>query len=385
MAFSKISHNSLPRRRVVVTGMGVLAPNGATLAAFWDSIVHGRSAAAPVKRFDTTLLPTKIACELKDFEPREYFEPRKARRFDLSIQYGLAASKMAVKDSGIVVEGIHPDKIALVEATSVSGLEGSIKAVKTYNERGYSAMSPFTLINSYCGGGSGEMALELGIHGHAISLSTGSASGNDAIGYGLRLIQDDEMDVVVAGGSEAPVIEQLFGAFCQTKVMTTRNQNPGAAMRPLDKNRDGFLLGEGAAYLVLEEHSHALGRGATIYAEVAGQGRSCEAYHSVAPHPDGVGVLSAMQKALFMAQMHHSEVDYINVHGTATHANDVAEMKAIRTLFKEDMDRVAISSTKPVTGHLLAAAGAVESVACCLAVQKGIIPHTLNLSEPDAG
>ncbi|HTE88267.1 MAG TPA: beta-ketoacyl-[acyl-carrier-protein] synthase family protein, partial [Terriglobales bacterium] len=251
-----------------------------------------------------------------------------------------------------------------------------------YLARGYRSMSPFTLINAYCGGGSGEIALELGIKGHAISYSSSSASGSDAIGYATSMIEQDEVDVMVAGGVEAPLLAPLWGAFCLTKVVTSRNETPQEAMRPFDRHRDGFLLGEGAAFVVLEELSYALGRGARIYAEVAGHGRSCEAYHSVSPHPDGIGLHRAMEKALRRAKLHASEVDYINAHGTATEANDRVETRAIRRLFGEHASRLAVSSTKPVTGHLLAAAGALETVVCVLTLTHKKIPLTLNFKEP---
>jgi 3-oxoacyl-[acyl-carrier-protein] synthase II len=245
-------------------------------------------------------------------------------------------------------------------------------------------MSPFTLINAYTGGGAGEIALELGIQGHAASYSSGSASGNDVIGYALRMIRDDEVDVMVAGGAEAPILAPLWGAFCQTKVMSTRNDTPATAMRPFDAARDGFVLGEGAAFLVLEELSHALSRGAHIYAEIGGHGRACEAYHSVAPHPDGIGMAKAMDKALRDAGLDRSEVNYINAHGTATSANDTVEIKAIKTLFAEHACRLAVSSTKGITGHLLAAAGAMESAVTALAIHHQVIPKTTNLTLPDS-
>jgi 3-oxoacyl-[acyl-carrier-protein] synthase II len=246
-------------------------------------------------------------------------------------------------------------------------------------ERGYRAISPFTLINAHSGSGSGELALELGVRGHAISFSTGSASGNDVIGFGLRTIRSDEVDVMVVGGTEAPILAPLWGAFGFAKVMSGRASDSNPAMRPFDKSRDGFLLGEGSAFVVMEELAHALGRGARIYAEVAGHGRTCEAYHSVAPHPDGLGLARAVEKALRDADVDQDDIEYVNTHGTATHLNDTAEAKALTAVFQRP---VAVSSTKPVTGHLLAAAGALETVVCALALRYQVIPHTVNLADP---
>jgi 3-oxoacyl-[acyl-carrier-protein] synthase II len=378
-------NGDIPARRVVITGMGVVAPNGSDLPSFWDSIVKGSSAAAPVTRFDTSDFPTKIGCEIKGFDPRKYMDFKKAKRFELSIQYGIAASSLAVRDAGIDFEKMDPDRVGVVEGTSLSATESSLKGQATLLSKGYTHMSPFALINGHFGAGSGEIALELGIKGYAVTMSSGSATGNDTIGYALSMIRDDDVDVVLAGGAEAPFIPALWGIFCLTKVMTTRNDNPRGAMRPLDKTHDGFLLGEGAGFLVLEELSHALARGARIYAEVASHGRSCEAYHSVAPHPEGLGMHRAMENALRKARMHASEIDYVNIHGTATSTYDQVEIRAIKSLFGKYAPRVAVSGTKPITGHLLAAAGAVETIICALAIKNRTIPFTLNLTNPDEG
>lgn len=373
------------RRRVVITGMGVIAPNGQDLDAFWESIRTGSSAAGPVTRFDVSKLPNKIAAEVKHFDISKYVDAKRGRRFDLSAQYGIAAATLAVRDSGLNIRGMDSDRVGIVEGTSVSGMESSFKGQAAFLNKGYRSMSPFTLINAYCGGGSGEIALELGITGLAVSYSSGSASGNDVIGYALNLIRSDEVDVMVAGGTEAPLLAPLFGAFCLTKVMTARNDTPKQSMRPFDRSRDGFVLGEGAAFLVLEELTHALNRGARIYAEVIGHGRSCEAFHSVAPRPDGLGMSRAIEKALRDAGIHCTEVDYLNMHGTATESNDQVESGAIRKTFGQHAYRVAVSSTKPVTGHLLAAAGALESVVSALAVHRREIPMTANFREPAQG
>jgi 3-oxoacyl-[acyl-carrier-protein] synthase II len=373
------------RRRVVITGMGVIAANGSNLQEFWKNVVEGNSAGDFVTRFDASSAPTRIAAEVKGFDPTLYMTAKQARRRELSIQYGIAAAKNATADAGLTFAEMNPDRIGIVEATSIGGMESTLKAHLKFLSKETGRMSPFTFINAYCGGGSGEIALELGVRGHAITYCSGSCSGNDAIGYAANLIADDDVDLMLAGGSEAPLMEAFWHGFCVTRVMTQHNSTPQGAMRPYDRTRDGFLLGEGSAFLVLEELSHALARRAKIYAEVLGHGRSCEAYDSVLPHPEGVGLARAMEKSLRAASLHPSEVDYINTHGTATPANDIAETNGIKKLFGKHAGRVATSSTKPVTGHLLGAAGAIEAVICALALKAQRIPPTINLTERDKG
>jgi 3-oxoacyl-[acyl-carrier-protein] synthase II len=374
------------RRRTVITGIGVIAPNGQDNQTFWESIRLGKSAACPVTRFDVSNLPNKIAAEIKGFDIGEYVEGRKGRRFDLSAQYGIAASVRAVRDAGLKIADLDPDRVGVVEGSSVSGMESTFKGQTAFlSSRGYRSMSPFTLINAYSGGGSGEIALELGVKGLAVTYSSGSASGNDVMGYASNLIAEDEVDVVVAGGTEAPLLAPLYGAFCLTRVMSARNDQPQQAMRPFDQSHDGFVLGEGAAFLVLEELTHARSRGARIYAEVLGHGRSCEAFHSVSPHPEGVGMRRAIEKALRNARLHYEQVDYVNLHGTATDTSDRVESLALERTLKERASRIAVSSTKPVTGHLLAAAGALETAVCALAIQHQEIPMTVNFRDAAEG
>ena len=376
------------KRRVVVTGMGVIAPNGKDLVTFWESIRDGRSSAGPLTRFDAKPFPSRIAAEVRDFDVGKYTDPKKGRRFAMAIQYAIAAAKQALLDATQttrVADIGDPERMGVIEGTSVSGIESWLNGMPSFEERGYRGISPFSLINGYMGAGAGEIALDLDIRGHACTYSSGSASGNDVMGYALRLIQDDEVDVMVAGGSEAPILAPLWGAFCQTKVMTTHNEKPETAMRPFDVTRDGFVLGEGAGFVVMEELTHALSRGARIYAEVAGHGRACESFHSVAPHPEGIGIRKAIEKSLRNAGVNLSEVSYINAHGTATTANDKAEIKAIKAHFGVHSKRLAMSSTKGVTGHLLAAAGAIETIASALAIYHQVIPKTTNLTVPDDG
>jgi 3-oxoacyl-[acyl-carrier-protein] synthase II len=376
----------VPERRVVITGMGVIAPSGKDLKTFWGNLRDGVSAAAPVSRFDASRLPVKIAAEVKDFDVCKFINSRKPGRFDLTIQYGVAAASLAVTDSGLDIQSVEPDRIGVVEGTTISGAGSIIKARDSFvaNDGNYRALHPYNVIAGYCGEGSSTISLHLGIHGHAVTYCSGCASGNDAIGYALRMIQCDDVDVAVAGGAEE-TMEMLHVGFCRVRAMTEQTGEPSQAMKPFDRRRDGFVLGEGAAFFVLEELSHALGRGARIYAEVAGHGRSCEAYHATDPHPDGVGYTRAMEKALRHAGIHPSEVDYINAHGSATPQNDPIETRAIKKVFREHARRVSISATKPITGHLMGASGTLETMICALAIWHQEIPPTINLDEPDPG
>lgn len=374
-----------PVRRVVVTGMGVIAANGQSLQTFWDSIRTGQSAGRRITRFKVDHLPHQVGAQIEDFDCSAYMSRKKAHRFELSIQYGIAAAMSAARDSGLNMSEIDVDRVGIVEGTSVAGMESTVKAHDAMRAKGYRTMSPFTFINAYCGGGSGEIALELGVKGQVLTYCSGSASGNDAVGHAMSLIKNDEADVMVCGGSEAPIMETFWNGFCAARVMTQQNDAPKTAMKPFDSNRDGFLLGEGAGFLVLEEASHAMARGAKIYAEVVSHGRSCEAYHSVSPNPDGSGPARAMEKALRTGRVHPSEVQYINAHATATEGNDLAETVAIKKVFGAHASRVAVSGTKPVTGHLLGASGALESIVCALAIHKQEIPPTANVHDRAEG
>lgn len=372
-------------RRIVITGIGVIAPNGQTLDTFWQAVRLGKSAAGPMTRFKAGAAPTTIAAEVKHFDTSKYMDVRTARRLDTSHRYGVAAARLAADNARIDFSQIDADRCGVVEGTSASSNEMAVKADIGYAEKGYRGVGPFALLNGYSGAGSGEIAGELGIKGHSITVSSSSASGNDAIGYALTMLKSGEADVMVGGGSEAPIMPGIWGALCTNKVLSRRNATPLTAMRPFDRSRDGIILGEGAAYLVLEELSHALSRNARIYCEVLGHGRSCEAYHPVAPHPDGIGYRRAMEKALRASGIDVSQVDYINAHGTATAANDIVETKAINAVFGTYAHKLAVSSTKPVTGHLMGAAGALEAVVTALAVFNEEIPLTLNHHDPDEG
>jgi 3-oxoacyl-[acyl-carrier-protein] synthase II len=374
----------LPSRRVVITGMGVISPCGKDLKEFWKNIREGNSAAAPVTRFDASDLPVKIAAEVKDFDVTNYLKTNKAGRFDRTVQYGVAAATLAASDAKIALTELDPDRLGVVEGTTISGAGSIIKARDSFksHDDNYRSLHPYNVVAGYCGEGSSTIGLHLGIRGHAMTYCSGCASGNDAIGYAAHMIRSDEVDVIVAGGSEE-TMEMLHAGFCRIRAMTEHNHDPRAAMRPFDKSRDGFVLGEGAAFFILEELTHALSRGAKIYAEVSGHGRSCEAYHATDPHPEGIGYSRAIEKALRQARVNPDEVDYINAHGSATPLNDPIETRAIKRVFNGHSKRLAISATKPITGHLMGASGAIETAICALSIFHQEIPPTINLREPD--
>lgn len=370
-------------RRVVITGLGVVAPNGSELGEFWDSIRFCRSAAGPLTRFDALDSPVQIACEVRDFDPDNFMDHKVAKRLDRSIHFSVVAALKAVKDAGLKIGKMNSSRVGSVEGTSVAHLTAAANAEAAFQLRGFKGISMFQMLNGYTGGGSSEVAAQLGIKGHAVTLSSGSASGNDVMGYAAMMIRDDEADVMVVGGAEAPIQPLVWGAFCQSRVMTRAAGDPAAAMKPFDISRSGFILGEGAGFLIMEEVGHAISRGARIYAEVIAHGRACEAYHPVAPEPGGAGVIGAIQSALKRGHTEISEIDYINCHGTATEANDLVESRAIKSVFGKYAHRLACSSTKPVTGHTMAAAGAIETIVTTLAIFHQVIPATMNLDVPD--
>ena len=363
--------------------MGVVSAPGSTLDEFWQNIRLGNSAAAPLSRFDVSDVPSKLAAEIKGFDATRYIDSKSARRLDLSLQYSVAAAVLATEDAGIDFSKVDPDRCGVAEGTSMSNNEAAFATKDAFARRGYRGVTMAGVISGTAGAGSGEIATRLGAKGHAVTICSSSASGNDAIGYALSMVRNEDVDMMVAGGAEAPLIESAWGGLCMSKVMTRHEGKPAEAMRPFDARRDGFILGEGAGYVVLEELTHALSRGARIYAEVLAHGRSCEAYHPLAPHPEGIGYRRAMEKALRGAGVRPDEVEYINAHGTATPANDAVETLAIKRFFGDHARRLAISSTKPITGHLMGAAGAVETVVCALAMHHQEIPMTQNLAERD--
>jgi 3-oxoacyl-[acyl-carrier-protein] synthase II len=377
-----MSKSGEQRRRAVITGMGVISPNGHDIPTFWNAIRNGTSAVGPLTRFNPGGGPCRLAAEVRDFNPTTYMDSKTAKRLELSLQFGIAAASLAVSDAQVDFKEIDPDRTGVVEATSLSNTDALYKGRRAYDERGHRAITPSMVMSAYVGGGSAEIASLLGCKGHAISCSSSSASGNDVMGYALSMIRNEDVDVMVAGGAETPLFDTGYAGFAHSRSMSRWQGEPHEAMKPFDVNGDGFVMGEGGAYVVMEELSHALSRNAKIYAEVLGHGRSCEAYHPMAPHPDGVGLVRAMQKALLASGEDISKIDYINVHGSANAPNDIAETRAIKKVFGQNAKRIAVSATKPITGHSLAASGAIETIICILALQNQAIPPTLNLHEP---
>lgn len=369
----------------VITGMGVVAANGTALEPFWQSISAGHSAAGPLTRFDASWAPTRIAAQVEDFDATKYMDALRARRMDRSQIYGVAAARMALTDAASSGSAMDLDQAGVVAGIGIGPLETMFDTHQGFLRRGYHGVGANSLVSLHSGALATEIAYQSGIHGHAVTLGSSSASGNDAIGYALRMIQSGEAEVMVAGGAEAPLTPLVWAALCLNRVLSRRNEVPKSAMRPFDRDRSGVLLGEGAAFLILEEKEHARSRGARIYCEVLAHGRSCEAYHPTTPAPDGRGPYRAMAQALKAAGLTVKDVDYINAHGTATRTNDAAELLAIKRLWDSQRPYAAVSSTKPITGHLLGAAGALETVVTALALYHQLAPLTLNLEHPEDG
>jgi 3-oxoacyl-[acyl-carrier-protein] synthase II len=374
----------MSKRRVVVTGMGALTPIGNSLEEFWKNLVDGVSGAAPITKFDSNLFKTQFACEVKNFDVEELIERKEARKLDLFSQYAMFSSIEAVKDAGIDVEKVNLDRCGVVWGSGIGGLY-------TFQEEcfnfaagdGTPRFNPFFIPKMIVDIAAGHISMKFGFRGPNYVTVSACASATNALIDSLMLIQLGKADIIVSGGSEAAVNIAGIGGFNALKALSTRNDSPQTASRPFDKNRDGFVLGEGSGALVLEELEHAKARGAKIYAEVVGGGLSADAYHLTAPHPEGLGAISVMRNALDDAGMKPEDIDYVNVHGTSTPLGDIAETKAIKEVFGAHAYNLNISSTKSMTGHLLGAAGAIEAIACVKAVQEDIVPPTINFETED--
>jgi 3-oxoacyl-[acyl-carrier-protein] synthase II len=370
-------------RRIVITGMGVVAPNGRDLDSLWRAVVTGESAARKVTRFSTEGTPSCVAAEVEEFDAAQYMDRKSARRLDHCHVYGVAAARLADSDAKISGDAVDRERIGVVVGTSLGGIESTLASQDGLLRRGYRGAGVGGAVNSHHGSSAAEIACQLDIRGHGADVGSGSASGNDAIGHALDLLRLGEVDVMLAGGSEAPLTPVVWASLCVSRVMTRSQEAPERSMKPFDCRHDGMILGEGAAFVVLEELSHARSRGANIYCEVLGHGRSSEAYHPMAPHPEGIGPRQAIERSLRRAGVSPGEIDYINAHGTATAANDAAESRAIRDVLGDN--RACVTSTKPVTGHLLGAAGALETVITALAIRHQKAPLTLNFEEAAPG
>ncbi|WP_445386585.1 beta-ketoacyl-ACP synthase II [Robiginitalea sp. IMCC44478] len=371
-------------KRVVVTGMGALTPIGNNLQSYWEGLKNGKSGCAPITYFDTEKFKTKFACELKGYDPNEYFDRKEVRKLDRFAQYALVSSDEAIADSGLDLDKIDKFRVGVIWGAGIGGLETFQTEVLNYAQGdGTPRFNPFFIPKMIADIAPGNISIKHGFMGPNYTTVSACASSANAMIDALNYIRLGHCDVVVTGGSEAAVTIAGMGGFNAMHALSTRNESPETASRPFDATRDGFVLGEGAGALILEEYEHAKARGAKIYAEVAGGGLSSDAYHMTAPHPEGIGVVKVMENCLRDAGMGPEEVDAINTHGTSTPLGDVAELKAISQVFGEHATHININSTKSMTGHLLGAAGAIEAIASILAMEHSLVPPTINHSVVD--
>ncbi|HXB41740.1 MAG TPA: beta-ketoacyl-ACP synthase II [Bacteroidia bacterium] len=371
-------------KRVVITGLGAITPLGNSVDEYWKNLIDGVSGAAPITRFNAEKFKSRFACEVKGFNPEEYFDKKEARKIDAYSHYGIAASVQAVADSGITDENIDKNEVGVIWGSGIGGLDTFQHETFGFAKGdGTPRFNPFFIPKMIADICSGHISMRFGFRGPNFTTVSACASSTNAIIDALTYIRLGKALAIVAGGSEAAINESGIGGFNACQAMSTRNDSPQTASRPYDKERDGFVLGEGGVALVLEEMEHAIARGAKIYAEVIGGGMSADAHHITAPHPEGLGAKLVMQRALKDAELSVNDIDYINTHGTSTPLGDVAELKAISALFGEQAFKMNISSTKSMTGHLLGAAGAIEAMATVLAVKNDIIPPTINFTTPD--
>jgi 3-oxoacyl-[acyl-carrier-protein] synthase II len=370
-------------RRVVVTGIGAVTPVGNTAEEFWAALTQGKSGIGPITRFDASLLPTKIAGEVKGFDSLRYIDKKDDRKLDPFLKYAIACAVMAVEDAGLNVERVDRTRFGVLVGSGIGGITTLLDSHKVLLEKGPDRVSPFFIPMLIINMASGLISMRFGAKGPNSSVVTACATGNHAIGDAMKIIQRNDADVMIAGGSEAIILPLTFAGFCQMKAMSTRNDEPARASRPFDAARDGFVCGEGGGLLVLESLDHALARDARIYAEVVGYGMTGDAHHMTAPDPEAEGAARAMTIAVQDARIEPSTVSYINAHGTSTPYNDKSETMAIKRVFGEHAQKLAVSSTKSMTGHLLGAAGGIEAIATTLAIHHGLLPPTINYENPD--
>ncbi len=371
------------RKRIVVTGIGVLTPVGLTKEEFWQALYEGKSGAAPITYFDTTDFSTTFACELQGFTASDHIDRKSADRMDPFCQYAVIAAGHALKDSGLDLTEIDPLRIGVVHGSGIGGMTTYEQQFKNFLERGPKRISPFFIPMLIPDIAAGQISIRNGLRGPNYATASACATSLHAIMDAYMLIQAGMADYMVCGGSEAPITQMSVGGFNSARALSTANDRPQQASRPYDRDRDGFVMGEGAGSLILESLESAKARGAKIYGEIVGVGATADAYHLTAPHPEGIGAINAMRTALDMAGITPDKIDYINTHGTSTPLGDVAEIAAIKTVFGEHAYKLNISATKSMTGHLLGAAGVVESIACLLAMQHQIVPPTINLDNLD--
>lgn len=371
---------NLPFKRVVVTGIGALTPLGNTVPAYWDGLINGVSGADFITQFDASKFKTRFACEVKGFNPEDFFDRKEARKLDRFSQFAVTAADQAVKDAGIDVQGsVNQDRVGVIWASGIGGMITFIEEMKNFNSGdGTPRFSPFFIPKLILDIASGHISMKYGFRGPNFATVSACASSTNAIIDALTYVRLGKADAIICGGSEAVVTEAGIGGFNAMKALSERNDDAKTASRPFDLDRDGFVMGEGGGAIILEEYEHAKRRGAKIYAEVAGGGMSADAYHLTAPHPEGLGAYNVMLNALDDAGMKPEDIDYINVHGTSTPLGDISEVTAIQKVFGEHAYNVNISSTKSMTGHLLGAAGAIEAIASIMSVKNDMIPPTIN-------
>lgn len=369
----------MPKRRVVITGLGAITPIGNSLQEYWNGLSNGVSGCGPITQFDTSMFKTKFACEVKNFDPNQHLDRKEARRMDRFTQFAMVTSDEAVLDSGINLDTVNKDRVGVIWASGIGGIKTFLDEVSSFaNGDGAPRFSPFFIPMMIADIAAGLISIKYGFRGPNFAVVSACASSSNAIGDAFMYIQSNRADMILTGGSEAAVNEAAMGGFNSMKALSERNDSPETASRPFDLDRDGFVLGEGAGALMLEELEHAKARGAKIYGEIVGYGATADAYHMTAPHPEGIGASNVMKAALLDAEMDPNEVDYVNVHGTSTPLGDPQEIKAIQNVFGEHAFNINISSTKSMTGHLLGGAGAIEAIAGLFAINKGIIPPTIN-------
>lgn len=374
----------MTQRRVVVTGLGTINPIGNNVEEYFKNLENGVSGATEITLFDNSNFKSRIACEVKDYDWTKYFDRKEVRKYDRFCQFGLIAATEAVEDANFDLDTLNKKRIGVIWSSGVGGIQSFREEVMGWAEgNGIPRFSPFFVPRLITDIVAGYISIKYGFMGPNYSISSACASSNHAMIDALNLIRLGKADVIVTGGSEAPITIEGVGGFSSMQALSTRNDDPAHASRPFDVERDGFVIGEGAGVLVFEEYEHAVARGAKIYCEVVGGGMSADAYHMTAPHPEGNGAILSMQEALEDAALKIEDIDYINTHGTSTPLGDVAEIKAITTLFGDHAYKMNISSTKSMTGHLLGATAAIEAIACVMAISKGIVPPTINVEQVD--
>jgi len=373
----------MERRRVVVTGMGCVTPLANDLQGSWEAALAGRSGIGPITKFDASTFSSRIAGEVKDFHPEEFMGKKEIKRTDPFVQYAVASASMAIEDSGLDLDKEDRDRIGVLIGSGIGGLKAIERNHTILLEKGWRRISPFFIPMAVINMASSVVGIRYGLRGPSSAVVTACATGANAVGDGFKIVQRGDADVMVVGGSEAVITPLAVGGFCVMRALSTRNDEPTKASRPFDKNRDGFVIGEGCGIIILEELNHALARGAHIYAEIVGYGMSNDAYHVTMPDPQGKGAILCMKAALRDAGLDINAVDYINAHGTSTPLNDKMETAAIKAVFGDAAYNIAVSSTKSVTGHLLGAAGVVEAIFTIMALKTGKVPPTANYEEPD--